>query len=108
MKKLKDVIQVNIIPVNNEYHLEYADKVYKELKENGIRVNLDDREEKLGYKMRESQTKKIPLTLILGDQERDNETISYRLHGEKETTTLSLDEFVSKLNDVIQNKKNNF
>ena len=100
--------QVNIIPVNNEYHLEYADKVYKELKENGIRVNLDDREEKLGYKMRESQTKKIPLTLILGDQERDNETISYRLHGEKETTTLSLDEFVSKLNDVIQNKKNNF
>ena len=100
--------QVNIIPVNNEYHLEYADKVYKELKDNGIRVNLDDREEKLGYKMRESQTKKIPLTLILGDQERDNETISYRLHGEKETTTLSLDEFVSKLNDVIQNKKNNF
>ncbi len=97
--------QVNIIPVNNEYHVNYADKVYKELKENGIRVNLDDREEKLGYKMRESQTKKIPLTLILGDQERDNETISYRLHGEKETTTLSLEEFISMLNEVIKNKK---
>ncbi len=100
--------QVNIIPVNNEYHLEYADKVYKELKDIGIRVNLDDREEKLGYKMRESQTKKIPLTLILGDQERDNETISYRLHGEKETTTLSLNEFVAKLNEVIKNKKRDF
>ena len=100
--------QVNIIPVNNEYHLEYADRVYKELKDNGIRVNLDDREEKLGYKMRESQTKKIPLTLILGDQERDNETVSYRLHGEKETTTLSLNEFISKLNDVIKEKKKDF
>ena len=100
--------QVNIIPVNNEYHVNYADKVYKELKDNGVRVNLDDREEKLGYKMRESQTKKIPLTLILGDQERDNETISYRLHGERETITLSLNEFISKLNEVIKNKKNNF
>ena len=101
-------IQVNVIPVNNDYHLEYATKIYEILKKNGIRVKLDDREEKLGYKIRESQTKKIPLTLILGDQERDNETISYRLHGEKETTTLSLNEFVTKLTEVIKHKKNNF
>ena len=58
--------------------------------------------------MRESQTKKIPLTLILGDQERDNESISYRLHGQRETTTLPLDEFISKLNDSIKNKANKF
>ena len=57
--------------------------------------------------MRESQTKKIPLTLILGDQERDNETVSYRIHGEKETTTVPLKEFLSKLNDIIENKQNN-
>ena len=100
-------MQVNIIPVNNEYHLEYSNKVYNLLKENGIRVNLDDRDEKLGYKMRESQTKKIPLTLILGDQERDNNTISYRIHGEKETTTISLDEFVDLVNNCIEEKKNN-
>ena len=99
--------QVNIIPVNNEYHLDYSNKVFDILKENGIRVNLDDREEKLGYKMRESQTKKIPLTLILGDQERDNETISYRVHGEKETTTLTLKEFINVLNESIKEKRKN-
>ena len=64
-------IQVNVIPVNNKYHLEYAESIYKLLKDNGIRVELDDREEKLGYKMRESQTKKIPYTLILGQKEVD-------------------------------------
>jgi len=99
--------QVNIIPVNNEYHLEYANKIYNLLRENNIRVNLDDREEKLGYKMRESQTKKIPLTLILGDAERDNNTISYRIHGERETTTISVEEFINKLNNAIEDKKHN-
>jgi len=100
-------VQVNIIPVNNEYHLEYSDKIYKELKNNGIRVNLDNREEKLGYKMRESQTKKIPLTLILGDQERDNNTVSYRLHGQKETTTVSYEDFITTINKAIEGKSNN-
>ena len=100
-------VQVNIIPVNNEYHIEYCDKVYNILKSNNIRVNLDDREEKLGYKMRESQTKKIPLTLILGDQEKENNEVSYRLHGEKETTTLPLEEFVKTLNKTILEKKSN-
>jgi len=99
--------QVNIIPVNNEYHLDYSNKIYNLLKENNIRVNLDDRDEKLGYKMRESQTKKIPLTLILGDAERDNNTISYRIHGERETTTISVEEFINKLNNAIEDKKHN-
>ena len=100
--------QVNIIPVNNEYHLEYANNVYNLLKENNIRVNLDDREEKLGYKMRESQTKKIPLTLILGDQERDNNTISYRRHGERDTITIDINEFITLINESIKDKVNKY
>ena len=97
-------LQVNIIPVNNEYHLEYANKIYDLLKENNIRVELDDRDEKLSYKMRESQTKKVPVTLILGDNEKDNNTISYRLFGTRETTTLSIDEFINHINKTINDK----
>ncbi|MBQ3021396.1 MAG: threonine--tRNA ligase [Bacilli bacterium] len=98
-------VQVNVIPVNLEYHLEYSRKIVEELKNNGIRVELDDRNEKLGYKMRESQTKKIPITLILGDQEKENNTISYRLHGEKETTTLNTEEFIENIKKQISEKK---
>ena len=65
-------VQVKIIPVNNEYHLEYAKQIKELLQNNNIRVELDDREEKLSYRMRESQTHKIPYTLILGDKEKDN------------------------------------
>ena len=98
-------VQVNVIPVNNQYHLEYAQEVYGLLKENGIRAKLDDREEKLGYKMRESQTNKIPYTLILGQKEVDNNEISYRLHGSEETSTLSKTEFVTMIKNVIAEKK---
>ena len=96
--------QVNIIPVNLEYHLEYAKEIKKLLEENGIRVSLDDREEKLGYRMRESQTKKVPYTLILGDKEKDNNEISYRLHGQKETTTVSTGEFIEMIKEKIASK----
>ena len=98
-------VQVNIIPVNNEYHLEYANKIKEILYSNGIRVTLDDSNEKLNYRMRESQTKKIPFTLVLGDKERDNNQISYRLFGHQETETLSVDEFVSLLKNVIDTKE---
>ena len=98
-------VQVNVIPVNNKYHLEYATKVRDLLEQQGIRVELDDRDEKLSYRMRESQTKKIPYTLILGDKERDNEQISYRIFGQADTTTLSNQEFIDTIKDVIKNKK---
>jgi len=97
--------QINIIPVNLEYHLNFATKVYDILKEKGFRVSLDNRNEKLGYKMRESQTKKIPLTLVLGDQESDNNTITYRKHGSNESTTVLLDEFINFVIDLKNNKK---
>ena len=98
-------VGVEVIPVSSEHHLEYAKNVYQELLKNGIRVELDDRNEKLGYRLREAQTKKINYTLILGDNEKMDRTVSYRLHGEKETTTVSLDEFIKLLNDEIANKR---
>ena len=97
-------VQVNIIPVNNEYHLEYAKELYELLEENNIRVELDDRDEKLSYKMRESQTKKIPFTLIIGDKEKQDNSISYRLFGSRDTVTLSKEEFVNKILDDIKRK----
>ena len=100
-------VQVNIIPVNNEYHLEYANEIKELLQKEGIRVELDDRNEKLGYKMRESQKRKIPYSLILGNKERDEKTISYRLHGKEDTTTLKIDEFVAMIKEVIETKTNN-
>ena len=100
-------IQINIIPVNTEYHLEYSNKLKELLEKENIRVKLDDRNEKLSYKMRESQTKKIPLTIIVGDNEVSNNSVSYRLFGSKDTTSLETNEFISKIKDIILNKKNN-
>lgn len=97
-------IQVNIIPVNSIYHLEYAQDVFNFLRENGIRTNLDDRDEKLSYKMRDSQIKKIPYTLILGDEEREKQKISYRKFGEKETVSIDQKDFMSLLKEVIDHK----
>ena len=100
-------VQVNIIPVNNELHLDYCYEIKNILEENKIRVKLDDRNEKLGYKMRESQTKKMPITLIIGDNEVNNKQISYRKFGNPETITMSTEKFVEKINDCIENKKYN-
>jgi threonyl-tRNA synthetase len=98
-------VQLEILPVNNEYHLEYAEEVFNTLKEAGYRVHLDDRNEKLGYKMREAVLKKIPYMLVLGQKEVDNKTVSYRRAGSEETVTVSMDEFLKLLKDDIDNKK---
>ena len=98
-------VQVNIIPVNNEHHLEYAKKIEALLTANDLRAELDARDEKLGYKMRESQTNKIPYTLVLGDNERDSDTVTYRLHGKEGSVTISTDEFVSKLKENIASRQ---
>ena len=96
--------QVNIIPVNNEYHLEYASKVKELLGNHGFRVSLDDSDEKLSYRMRESQTKKIPYTLVIGDKERDNDMVTYRMFSHEESTSLSVKEFIKLLEDERKNK----
>ncbi|MBE6157317.1 MAG: threonine--tRNA ligase [Firmicutes bacterium] len=96
--------QVRVIPVNPEFQGEYAKQVYELLKEKNIRAELDDRNEKLGYRLREAQTSKVPYTLILGDKEKESQEVSYRLHGEKDTTTLSVDDFVDLLEEEIKTK----
>ena len=97
-------VQVSIIPVNPELHNDYAEEIRDLLQQNNVRVELDSRNEKLGYRLREAQTRKIPYNLIIGDQEKENRTISFRLFGEKDTTTLPLEEFVEKLKEEIETK----
>ena len=96
-------VQVNIIPVNMEYHLRYAKEIKDLLLDNDIRVELDDRDEKMNYKIRESVTRKIPLTLILGDKEKDNGNVSYRKYGSEETITVSKDDFIKLIKNQIKN-----
>lgn len=98
-------VQVNIIPVNPEIHKKYSEKVLNELKELNIRAELDDRNEKLGYRMRESQTKKIPYSLIIGDKESNDNLVSYRKYGSTDTTTVSKDEFKNYILNIIKDKK---
>mgnify|MGYP005795360835 FL=1 len=97
--------QVNIIPVNMEYHEKYATEVKNWLQDHGYRVNFDSRDEKLSYKMRESVMKKIPVTVILGQKEMDENFISYREFGSEETKTVSKDEFLKYLENRIEEKK---
>ena len=97
--------QVVIMPVSSEYQGDYAEEVYEMLKKENIRVELDARNEKLGYRLRESQIKKVPYTLILGDNEKENKQISYRLFSSKETTTVSQKEFIKMLKDEIKNRE---
>ena len=98
-------VQINIIPVNNEYHLEYATNLLNKLREKEFRVELDSRDEKMGYKIREAQTRKIPYTLVLGNNERDNNTITYRKYGEESTTTMSTEEFITMIEKQIKEYK---
>lgn len=97
-------VQIAIIPVKNEYHLEYAKEVQGILEQNGLKVELDARDEKLGYRMREAQTKKIPVILVLGDKEKENGCVTYRLHGAEESKTVSVEEFLSFVQEEVKNK----
>ena len=95
--------QVVIIPVNNDAHGEYAKVVEEKLRKAGLRVSIDDRDEKLNYKIRESQTKKTPYTLVLGDNEKSSNGVTYRMFGTNQSVSLSLDEFTEKLVNEVKN-----
>ena len=97
-------VQVNLLPVNNNFHLDYAKELYKSFKEQGIRVQLDDGNDKLGYRMRNSQIKKIPYTIVLGDHERDDKTVTYRKYGQQEQITVSVDEFLQLIKKEIKER----
>ena len=97
--------QVNIIPVNMEYHAKYSEQILHLLQEKGYRVTLDARNEKLSYKMRESVMKKIPVTVILGQKEVDENLISYREFGSEETITVTKEEFLKYIEKRMEEKK---
>lgn len=99
-------VQVNVLPVVSSYHGDYAKEIYDYLIENDIRCEIDSRDEKLGYRLREAQIKKIPYTLILGEEECNNKTISYRKYGSKDTFTTTKEEFLNLLKEEIKNKSN--
>ena len=97
-------VQVSVLPVNNEYHLEYAEEVYQMLRDLGVRAELDSREEKLGYRMRESQIRKIPVSIVLGNNERDERSVTVRYFGSEEKTSMPLDEFLEFIERNIEEK----
>ncbi len=96
-------VQVSVIPVSQNY-IEYAKKVVNSLKENGLRVEIDERNEKIGYKIRECETQKIPYMLILGEKEQSAGNISLRKHKEGDKGTLSITEFIDNITNEIKNK----
>ncbi len=96
--------QIAILPVNEQYHGEYADQLKKQLTALGYRVVVDDRNEKLGYRMREAQIKKIPLQLVVGDQEVEKNLVNVRRYGQKQANTVGLDEFISMIQQEVNNK----
>jgi threonyl-tRNA synthetase len=98
-------VQVNIIPVSNEHHIDYAKEIEKELLSNHIRVQLDNRDEKLGYRMRDSQTKKIPYTLVIGDKEKETNTVNYRMYKDDSQTSVNKNEFIDLILKEIKEKK---
>ncbi|WP_010651117.1 threonine--tRNA ligase [Oceanobacillus massiliensis] len=98
-------VQVKVIPVSPQVHLDYAKKVEEDLRLNGIRVELDERDEKIGYKIREAQTQKIPFAIVLGDKEIEEGAVNYRRYGEQKTETVSYDEFKALINKEIAEKK---
>ncbi len=97
--------QIKLIPVNNASHLEYVQRLHERFIDEDFRSDIDYREEKLGYKIREAQTQKVPYQLVVGDQEVTNKTVTYRKYGEKDQVTLPLDAFIDYMHDIIRTKK---
>lgn len=98
--------QAVVLPIAPDAHGEYAAEIVKDLKKMGIRCTLDDRNEKLGYRVREAQTNKIPVEVVVGDKERDERAVTVRRYGSKVETKLSLDDFYSMIQDEIARKGN--
>jgi threonyl-tRNA synthetase len=96
--------QVVVIPVHQEKHLEYANEVAKALEAKGLRVQVDDRNEKLGYRVREAQVKKIPYQLVVGDKDQESKTVTIRRAGEKDAVTMPLEDAVLKFEQEVNDK----
>ena len=97
--------QVNIVPISNEKHTDFAEAVYKKMRDAGIRVNLDDRSESMNYKIRESlQDKKIPYVCVVGDKEIETDSVAVRARGIGQVGTFKVDEFISKIKSEIESR----
>ena len=98
-------VQATIIPVNLDLHADQAFELKTVMEQLGMRVEVDDRNEKMGYKIRASQTQKIPYQLVIGDQELVNGTVTVRRYGSKEMVTFSMDDFLAEIQSEIKNFK---
>ena len=96
-------VQVKILPITDR-HMDYAFELKKKMFDLGLRVEVDDRNEKVGYKMREAQVKKIPYMLVVGDQEMESGTVNMRKHGEKDTATMPVEDFIAYIQKNIADK----
>ena len=96
-------VQARILPITDK-HADYAHQIYKKMFDLGLRVKVDDRNEKVGYKIREAQVQKTPYTLVVGDQEVENGTVTVRKHGEKDSTSMTVDEFIAYLQDKVKTR----
>ena len=100
-------VQTKILPIT-ERHADYAHKLCDKLFALGLRVEVDDRNEKIGYKIREAQVKKIPYTLVVGDREMADGSAMVRKHGEKDSQAMKIDDFISYIQDKIATKSQEY
>ncbi|MBR1943109.1 threonine--tRNA ligase [bacterium] len=98
--------QVSVVPISNEKHADFAEKVYKKLRNNGIRAYLDDRSESMNYRIRENlQDKKVPYVLVVGDKEQEENSVAIRQRGVGQIGTKSVDEFIDMILEEIKTRK---
>ncbi|MBR2526190.1 threonine--tRNA ligase [bacterium] len=98
--------QVSVVPISNEKHADFAEKVYKKLRDNGIRALLDDRSESMNYRIRENlQDKKVPYVVVVGDKEQESNSVAVRQRGVGQIGTKSVDEFIEMILDEIKTRK---
>ena len=96
--------QIKILPVNNEHHLDYANELNKYFHDEDLRCEIDASEEKLGYRLRNAQMMKTPYTLVIGDKEKENGTVTYRKFGTDKQITVSKEDFLKLIKQEIKNK----
>lgn len=97
-------LQISVLPVNNEAHLNHSKKVVKKLEKLGLRVELNGANEKLGYRLRQTQINKVPYTLVIGDKEKDDNLVTYRKFGSDKQITVPYKDFVKMIVNEIKNK----
>ena len=97
-------VQVALLPVSLEAHSDRVQEIYEDLKAKGFRVDMDLRNEKLGYKIRSAQTAKIPYQIVIGDQEVSEGTVNVRHYGSAKSESYNYDDFVRLLSEDVANK----